>query len=457
MHHDGIHFFPLPPARQLDARAARHQPRVHGRRPAAPGRHGALDARRRCASRRRPTACRSSRSREPATAGASCGRRATRAGSPRRTPMRFDGPAAGHALLRTAADPAGRTVLGTINNCANGYTPVGHVPDLRGELQRLLRERAPAAIAARSRSATASTTRARATAGTSTTSASTPRAHPNEPNRFGWVVEIDPCDPDERARQAHRARPLQARGRRGRRSRRDGRVVVYMGDDERIEYIYKFVSDGPLPARRTARQPASSSSTARSTSRGSTPTAAASGCRSSHGAERPRRGGGLREPGRRADQRPRRPPTRRARRRWTGRSGSPCTRRPARSTARSPTTRRAGRDRAPAVDPPTRGRTTSSATSSAGRERGGDATATALRLGRLRALRRSAARRRGQARQHQGRRLRLARRALVRRARRALDPDRRLDAARSTRATTRTSATTRCWPPIRRPARSGAS
>src|SRR5262245_53963828 len=39
------------------------------------------------------------------------------------TPIKIEGPAAGHALLQTSADPTGRNVLGTINNCAMGFTP----------------------------------------------------------------------------------------------------------------------------------------------------------------------------------------------------------------------------------------------------------------------------------------------------------------------------------------------
>ncbi len=165
------------------------------------------------------------------------------------TPIRISGPAAGHPLMATAADPAGTRVLGTLNNCANGATPWGTYLTCEENFNGYFANLSGSAPAAQRRYRVV-------------TAAAEYRwhehdgrfdaaAHPNEFNRFGWVVEIDPYDPTHTpvkrtalGRFKHEGATVTLAA--------DGRVVVYMGDDERFD-VYKFVSrDRYNPSSREA-------------------------------------------------------------------------------------------------------------------------------------------------------------------------------------------------------------
>jgi uncharacterized protein len=175
--------------------------------------------------------------------------------------MRVSGPAAGHTLMQTlqftitdaattptGATSDGRVCYGTVNNCANGITPwgtyltceenwngnfgaTGALPTpTSGDAGKLYNRYGVVAAGFGYRWHTTD-----------------PRfdlsINPNEANLFGWVVEIDPFDP--------RSVPVKrtALGRFKHESAqyvvdKDNRVAFYMGDDERGEYIYKFVCAG---------------------------------------------------------------------------------------------------------------------------------------------------------------------------------------------------------------------
>ena len=162
------------------------------------------------------------------------------------TPMAIGGPAAGHRLLQTALDPSGRQVLGTLANCAMGVTPWGTYLTCEENFQGYFgaeRKTAPAPDATQKRYGTLAGEQwvdwyrfderfdlAR---------------HPHEANRFGWVVEIDPMDPHSTpikrtalGRKRHESATCRLCA--------DGRVAIYMGDDARFEYLYKFISARPV-------------------------------------------------------------------------------------------------------------------------------------------------------------------------------------------------------------------
>ncbi len=153
------------------------------------------------------------------------------------TPFAVSGPAAGHALMKTAADPTGRTVLGTLNNCASGMTPWGTY--LSGEENWALYFDGPdKPDASQARWGLRKTGLYRWPEHDERFDAG---KHPNEFHRFGWVVEIDPMDPTSvpvkrttLGRAAHEGAWIAVT--------RSQRAVLYSGEDARFEYIYKFVS-----------------------------------------------------------------------------------------------------------------------------------------------------------------------------------------------------------------------
>lgn len=155
-----------------------------------------------------------------------------------RTLFELRGPAAGHPRMVTSADEDGRTALGTLNNCAGGRTPWGTALSGEENVHKYF-DGEPAGIEAANHR--------RMGMGSPQFRFHRHQARfrladePNEPNRFGWVVEIDPYDP------ASTPRKRTALGRfchEGAETvlNQDGHLVVYMGDDSRGEYIYRFVS-----------------------------------------------------------------------------------------------------------------------------------------------------------------------------------------------------------------------
>jgi secreted PhoX family phosphatase len=166
-----------------------------------------------------------------------------------RTPCRISGPAAGHPLMRTEADPRGETILGTYNGCAHGWTPWGtyltceenwHNQFVNGA--RITPDQQRYRLSARGRGYRWHEHDGRFDA----------ERHPNEFNRFGWVVEIDPFDPESMpvkrtalGRIKHEGAACSIGP--------DRRLSFYSGDDEAFEYVYKFVTAKPYdPAHRAA-------------------------------------------------------------------------------------------------------------------------------------------------------------------------------------------------------------
>ncbi|WP_108837830.1 PhoX family phosphatase [Tateyamaria sp. Alg231-49] len=162
------------------------------------------------------------------------------------TPMVIDGPAAGHDLMKTQADPTGTASLGTFNNCGSGRTPWGTYltceENFNGYFgtteEPTLDDAHVAGFSRYGVNTEVDTNRYNYHGFDARFDIS---KNPNEPHRAGYIVEIDPADPEStpvkhtalgRFKHENAAYALAP----------DGRVVVYMGDDERGEFMYKWLS-----------------------------------------------------------------------------------------------------------------------------------------------------------------------------------------------------------------------
>jgi uncharacterized protein len=155
------------------------------------------------------------------------------------TPMRFSGPAARDARLLGGS-------IGMLNNCGGGVTPWGTVLTCEENFNQYF------ANASKVVSAADRTTHARYGVTQLASGRLWERSYPTrfdaslnpmEPYKHGWVVEIDPDDPNSvpvkhtaLGRFKHEAATVTIG--------KTGQVIVYSGDDERNDYFYKFVSWG---------------------------------------------------------------------------------------------------------------------------------------------------------------------------------------------------------------------
>lgn len=169
------------------------------------------------------------------------------------TEMAISGPAAGHARMQTSADPSGRSVKGMLNCCGGGVTPWGTWLACEENFNGYFWSKAVA---------TGGTPDALALAryGAPAEWYAWGRFHdrfdtakePNEPNRFGWVVEINPFDPASMPVKRTALGRFKHEGA-GNIVSRDGRFVLYQGDDEAFDYVYRFVTKGRVdPDNRAA-------------------------------------------------------------------------------------------------------------------------------------------------------------------------------------------------------------
>lgn len=161
------------------------------------------------------------------------------------TPMLVSGPAAGSKRMMTSRHSTGRTCTGTMSNCAAGKTPWGTVLSGEENFQSNFANAKPTDALEIRRAERYGIPKGGSSYGWEKHfDRFDASKEPNEPNHFGWVVEIDPYDPawtpvkrTALGRCRHEASTSHVTKR--------GQVVLYTGDDAKFEYVYKFVCSKP--------------------------------------------------------------------------------------------------------------------------------------------------------------------------------------------------------------------
>lgn len=170
------------------------------------------------------------------------------------TPMEIRGPARGSSLLRTKYSPSGTETRGTLNNCGSGLTPwhtyltaeenwAGYFVNKDASLPR---EHSRYGVSTRNGRYYWET----ALSGddqylrfdASSYGANAIDDYRNEPNTFGWMVEIDPFNPEAKPQKRTSLGRFGHEGVVFAPAVEGQPVVCYSGDDATNEYIYKFVS-----------------------------------------------------------------------------------------------------------------------------------------------------------------------------------------------------------------------
>lgn len=160
----------------------------------------------------------------------------------RTTEIEMTGPVAGHDRVKTSQDPEGKTILGTVTNCSGGVTPWGTVVSGEENFHGYFSNTYPGdSPEARNGKRYGITNFTYVNWGEKENRFNVLK-EPNEANRFGWIVEVDPYNPYSKPMKRTALGRFKHEGV-GFTLNFDGRLVAYMGDDERFEYIYRFVTD----------------------------------------------------------------------------------------------------------------------------------------------------------------------------------------------------------------------